>query len=365
MNIAVIVLTWNASAVALECVRALEAQERPPDYTLIVDNASTDDTIAQIEATFPQLHILRNSTNLGFSGGMNTGIATLRRLPTPPDIVVLLNQDTIVAPQWLGALADAFADDADLGAAGCKIRYADGTIQHAGVYLEWPRAVAHHIGVYEADTGQYDSMQHYDIVTGAALALRMAALDRVGLFDVGYAPAYYEDVDLCWRLRQAAYGVLYVPQAVLTHHESLSLRDPLVRGHYYNRGRLRYVLKTYSFDDLLGDFVAAEQAFLYEHIHPAEGHALRRAYIDTLLALPDILRARADTAGLLSEEQRADIMRALVACKDALTAALAQRAMRTIDYLNLDNQAADQGETMDQTEQTEQADATDRRETSI
>jgi GT2 family glycosyltransferase len=344
MNIAVIVLTWNAVDVALKCVRALEAQERPPDYTLIVDNASTDDTVAQVESTFPQLHILRNRANLGFAGGMNTGIAALRSLPTPPDIVVLLNQDTVVVPQWLGALADTFADDADLGAAGCKICYADGTIQHAGMYLEWPRAVAHHVGTHEADDGQYDTLHEYDAVTGAALALRMDALDMVGLFDEGYTPAYYEDVDLCWRLRHAGYRVAYVPQAVLMHHESLSLRDPIVRGQYYNRGRLRYVLKTYSFEDLLGAFIEAEQAFIYQHIHPAEGRVLRRAYMDTLLALPDIWQARADAAGPLSEEQRANVVRALVACKDALTAALARRAMRTIDALDLDSDTAEAGE---------------------
>jgi GT2 family glycosyltransferase len=363
MNIAVLVLTWNATDVALACLHALAQQERPPAYTLVVDNGSVDETVAQIRAAFPQLHLVQNRTNLGFAQGMNVGLTTLRQIGKPPDVVVLLNQDTVVAPDWLAALFAPFTADPHLGAAGCKIRYPDGTLQHAGMTLEWPRAVVHHIGTHEPDTGQYDEMQPYDAVTGAALALRMSALDKVGLFDPGYSPAYYEDADLCWRLRHSGYQVAYVPAAVLTHHESLSLRNPLTRSQYYNRGRLRYVLKTYAAADIVGPFADAEQAFIREHLHPAEARALRWAYIETLLHLPDILKTRAALHPPLAPEMRQQIEAALTACKQTLTDTLTQRAQRGIDelviYAEADSVFPDTDETDEANELTAASAATE------
>jgi GT2 family glycosyltransferase len=333
MNIAVLVLTWNAAAVVQDCLRALHAQERLPDTLLVVDNASADDTVAQIEANYPDLWLLQNAHNLGFGQGMNVGIGAVSMLAAPPDIVVLLNQDTIVEPQWLGALEDAFEADAQAGAVGCKICYPDGSLQHAGVELEWPRAVAHHVGTGEPDNGQYDHSATYEAITGAALGLRMNALSRVGLFDSGYSPAYYEDTDLCWRLRQAGYTIRYAPDAVLTHYESLSLRDELTRSRYYNRGRLRFVLKSYSFPDLVGAFAESEQDFIRQHIHSLEANALRWAYIETIVRLPDILQARAAVSPVLTSDEVAAVADMLLTCKIMLASELRQRWYTTLDAL--------------------------------
>src|SRR3712207_242617 len=173
MNVAVLVLAWNAAAAVAACLQTLARQQRAPDYTLVVDNASTDDTVECIEKQFGHVHLIRKETNMGYALGMNTGLQALQALPEPPDEVVLLNQDTLLEPDWLGELIIPFENDTHIGAVVCKIRYPDGTIQHAGKYLEWPRAVAQHVGWHEPDHGQYDQPRECDSVTAAAIGLRM------------------------------------------------------------------------------------------------------------------------------------------------------------------------------------------------
>ena len=292
MRSAVIVLTWNAAEAALACLASLAALNPAPDQIVVVDNASADGTADMVAGRFPAVTLIRNAANLGFSGGMNVGIRALLAQEHPPEAIILLNQDTLVDAGWLAALTAALDADPDLGAVGCKIRYPDGTIQHAGVTLDWPRAVARHIGWHEIDAGQHDAPRSLEFVTAAAIALRAEALELIGLLDEGYAPAYFEDVDLCWRLREAGYRIGYAPAATLVHQESLSLRDELTRSAHYNRGRLRFVLKTYTLADLLGPFAAAERAFQHECGHLSEGRALRWAYAEALAALPGIIAAR-------------------------------------------------------------------------
>jgi GT2 family glycosyltransferase len=332
MKTAVLVLTWNAADRAVECLASLHRQHRSVDYLLVVDNASCDQTVPQIEQVWPELSIIRNSSNLGFAGGMNVGIQALQSLTELPDVVILLNQDTSVEPAWLQEMLRPF-DNLQVGAVGCKIRYADGTIQHAGAYLEWPRAIAQHVGWHEPDTGQYDTIQTYDIVTGAAVALRMQALNQVGLFDPGYAPAYYEDTDLCWRLRRQQYQIVYTPGAVVTHYESLSIPDAVTRSRYYNRGRIRFVLKTYSLADILGVFAESEQAFIAEHGHTQEARALRWAYTATLLHLPEILHARQAFYPVTSSDEVTAIVQMILAFKQAVSTTLYRRTRTLSDRI--------------------------------
>ncbi len=331
MKTAIIILTWNAGDIAIQCLQTLARQQQAPDTVLVVDNASSDGTPERIAQHFPNVSLIRNSKNLGFSAGMNIGIRALQATDNPPDIVILLNQDTLLDPQWLGEIVAPFESSPDVGAVGCKIRYPNGTIQHAGAYLDWTRAVAHHIGSHEPDKGQYDEAKPYDFVTGAALALRMTALHDVGLLDTGYTPAYYEDTDLCWRMRQHNYHILYAPKAIVTHHESLSLKDELQRSKYYNRGRLRFVLKSYALPDILGPFAESELAFIREHGHAMEERVLRWAYLETLGNLDNILHARSAFYPPLSTTEKQDMIAMLLECKNAVKSSLYNRAYATVD----------------------------------
>jgi O-antigen biosynthesis protein len=294
MRVVVLILSWNGSAVLRDCLHALAPQLSAERTLMVVDNGSEDDSVACARRLCPGATIIENKANLGFSGGVNVGLRALLQ-HEPPPVVVLLNQDTVVAPDWLERLLEPFVDP-QVGAAGCKLLYPDRKIQHAGVVLEYPRQLARHRGWREPDLGQYDEPRDMEYVTGAALAIRCAALAQVGLLDEGYTPAYYEDMDLCWRLRRAGYRIVYTGAAGALHQESSSTSDPVRRSMLYNRNRLRFVLKTAPADAFWQDFVPAERRFIAEHGTGPEARALRWAYLHSLLMLPDSLQARAGLA---------------------------------------------------------------------
>lgn len=294
MNAAVVVLSWNGSAVLEECLRSLVEQDERPVDVLVVDNGSTDGSVALIRERFPALPLIENGRNLGFASGMNIGMRALLDRPAPPEIMLLLNQDTVVAPDWLRRMVEPFGADERIATVGCKIYYSDGrTIQHAGARVLLPRGFGIHYGWHERDEGQYDQPRELECVTGAAIGFRTAALREVGLLDEGYTPAYFEETDLCWRLRRAGYRVYYTPYATLRHAESFSTADPARRSALLNRNRLRFVIKTFPSELIWGDFLLAERAYLAACSNMHEGHALRWAYLEGILHRAAWLRARA------------------------------------------------------------------------
>ncbi|PDW04064.1 glycosyltransferase family 2 protein [Candidatus Viridilinea mediisalina] len=330
MKCAVLVLAWNGGDALQACLERVLALEPAADQVMVVDNASHDGSADRVAHHFPTVTLVRNEANLGFSGGMNVGLRALMAQSDPPDAILLLNQDTLVDVGWLGALGNALHKNPALGAVGCKIRYPDGTIQHAGVYLEEPRAIVQHVGWHQADDGRFDQPAEMPFVTGAALALRRSVLEHVGLFDAGYAPAYFEDTDLLWRIGRAGYRVGYEPRATLVHHESLSLPDPLARSALYNRGRLRFVLKSYPLEVLTGPFAEAEQRFIQQHARYAEGRVLRWAYNETLANLAELVATRRTLEPDLHATALPLIHKLLCDMRQALAHALYHQAQDTV-----------------------------------
>lgn len=253
----VIVLAWNGVEYLDACLRSVLAQDHPDFEVLVVDNGSTDGSAALVSTTFPQVRLIRNEHNLGFAGGNNVGLRAANG-----DILVLLNQDTVVQPGWLAALARALETCPGAGVVGGKILDPDGrTLQHAGGYIRHPLALGQHLGHGEIDNGQYDTACKVEYVTGAAMALKRKVLAAVGDLDEGFFPGYFEDVDFCYRARQAGYAVWYTPEAVLHHLESASMRRDSFRGHCaYYRNRLRFALKSYSVPCFVQEFAPAEMA---------------------------------------------------------------------------------------------------------
>jgi GT2 family glycosyltransferase len=195
--------------------------------------------------------------------------------------VLLLNQDAALAPGCLAALEDSFDRHPRAGTLGAKILYPeDGRIQHAGGYLMKPRMVGLHYGHHEPEReGEFDEEREVEFVTGAAMALRTIALREVGLFNEVFSPGYYEDVDLCDRLRRCGWSVLYVPSARVTHHESSSFTDRHMRLRTANRNRYVYLLPRFSDAAFAKEFVEAERAHLehdatFDEIRAVSGAAL-------------------------------------------------------------------------------------------
>lgn len=299
-NVVVLVLAYNGEHFLRPCLDALMRQDYAHDFgVLVVDNASLDGS-AGIVRSYADVTLMESDTNRGFAGGNNVGLRAVcdgrvaEIFGFHPETVVLLNQDTEVAPDWLTQINAAWQRHPQAGVIGCKAFAADGTtLQHAGGTLLWPLGTGTHRGAGEPDHGQYDEDAPVEFVTGAALAIRTDLLSTVGLLDEGFSPAYYEDVDYCYRVRAAGFDVMYAPAARLLHHEGTSL---VLRSanhqRIYHRSRVRFLLKWRSLEQL-EQWVPEERAEI-ERWSTSDSLARKQAYLYGLLALPRLIVERAN-----------------------------------------------------------------------
>ncbi|MBN1454117.1 MAG: glycosyltransferase family 2 protein [Anaerolineales bacterium] len=289
----IIVLTWNGRSYLESCLKAVLVQDYPDFEVIVVDNASTDGSADYIAEFFPQVRLLRNEFNLGFAGGCNVGLRSARG-----DVLVLLNQDTEVRSDWLSNLMVVF-ENPQIGIAGCKTFFPDGTIQHAGGHVYGPRAETEHLAYGAEDIVTPGSVVDVDFVTGAALAVTRSALERIGLLDEGFYPAYYEDVDWCYTAREAGFRVVYVPEARLVHFESSTAdRGSLSKKSLYHQGRLRFAFKHWMLENLHTIFVPSEREWASHLGRGMERTAVRPAYLKVMLDIKEIAAFRIRSDGI-------------------------------------------------------------------
>lgn len=296
MRASVVIPVHNGARFLTRCLSALLAQEGADFEVIAVDNGSSDDSAALIRAEFPRVRLVESPRALGFSGAVNAGLRLA--LEGDADALLILNQDTEVHPGWLATLVAALERDPRLGIVGCKALFPSGRLQHTGGELQMPLGYGRNRGYNQPDNQPAPETEP-DFLSGVALAMRRAMLDQIGLFDEGFNPAYFEDVDLCLRARAAGWGLRYEPDAVLTHNEGAAA----AAGDYghaalIERNRLRLQLKHTPLDRLQKEFFPAELAQLKERIHQDSATILRRAYLDGLLMLPGLGRSGGDMAAL-------------------------------------------------------------------
>jgi GT2 family glycosyltransferase len=217
----VITLTWNQREDTLSCLESLSQMSYPNYCLLLVDNGSVDDTVTVIKEKFPSVEIIENGQNLGFPGGFNAGLQ--HALQQGADYIFMINNDTYVQPDILEQLM-TYASAADVGMLAPKIYYADdpnriwsvGGKRHPWTLEMSDKAMG------QLDQGQWRQVLERDYLVGCALLLKRPMLEAIGLFDTGYNPIYYEDVDLCLRARNAGYRLLLIPGARMWHKVSAS-----------------------------------------------------------------------------------------------------------------------------------------------
>lgn len=235
--ISVVVPTWNGAALLGECLEALEAQTTRDFEVLVVDNGSTDDSLALVAAHFPWVQRIDLPENRGFSVAVNAGIARARG-----DVVALLNNDTRADPRWVETLARVLAARPDIGFCASKmLSLADSRrLDNAGIdYRVDGFALAR--GSRELDGPAWSAPREVFGACAGAAAYRRSLLDDVGPFDERFF-AYYEDVDLSFRARLRGWRCLYVPDAVVLHRQGAST-VPSVRDVLVPRNRVLTWLK--------------------------------------------------------------------------------------------------------------------------
>lgn len=210
-DVSVVVVVHNAWEWTRRALTALGCHT-PPGYELIlVDNASCDQTpqgLAAVEGAT----LIRNAHNRGFGPAANQGAALARGR-----YLVFLNSDALVHPGWLQALLEVVEDEADVAAVGARLLNLDGTLQEAGCIVWRGGEVTNFGDGDDAERPEYTFRRDVDYVSAACLLVRRSAFCEVGGFDPSYAPAYLEDVDLCFALADRGWRIVYQPQAKVTH----------------------------------------------------------------------------------------------------------------------------------------------------
>jgi hypothetical protein len=243
--LAVVVPNYNGAKHLEACFASLEALDYPPDRLelVLVDNGSTDDSLALLRRRFPRVRVLRNRSNLGFAAACNQGVAAARA-----PYVALLNNDARVAPDWARELVAPLLAYPTVAAVGARILdWTGARIDFAGGLLNFYGHAFQRLYGAPADADPDLSLRPTLFACGCAMAVRREAFLAAGGFDEAYF-AFFEDVDLGWRLWLLGYVVLYAPRAVAYHRgHGTAARLPAHQLRVlYERNALYSVLKNYE-----------------------------------------------------------------------------------------------------------------------
>ncbi|OYW90603.1 MAG: hypothetical protein B7Z13_14465, partial [Caulobacterales bacterium 32-67-6] len=215
-RVSIIIPAYNNLKFTLECLQALaKAEGLDAAETLVIDDASSDDTSAVLPLV-QGLRIVTNAENLGFIRTCNRAAAEARG-----EVLIFLNNDVQVRDGWLAPLVEAL-DDPKVGAVAPKMLFPDGRLQEAGARIN-ADGTSEMIGLFQDPAlPRWNTPREVDYASGACLAVRRADFAALEGFDLAFAPAYCEDADLCFRLRERGAKILYEPRSEIIHHLSVT-----------------------------------------------------------------------------------------------------------------------------------------------
>ena len=220
-EVSLVVLNFNKPDLTLACLDSLWEHTQGHRYEVVlVDNGSNADAFLKLAPAVAGARMVRLGINRFFGEGNNLGFEVSRGR-----YVVFLNNDVTVTPHWLAPLIRRLAEDPGIGAIGPKMVYPDGVLQEAGAEVRIDGSSCQFGKGGDPQDPVYGSEREVMYVSAAALALRRETFEQVLGFDLCYEPAYYEDSDLCMKIRQTGLRVVYCPDSTIVHHESATSRD--------------------------------------------------------------------------------------------------------------------------------------------
>jgi GT2 family glycosyltransferase len=229
MHLSIAIVNWNTRELLSNCLESIFSYPPACPYNVIVvDNASSDGSSEMVRQLFPQVCLIDNQENAGFAKATNQAIRV-----SDSKYVLLLNPDTVVLPDALQELVEFMENNPEAGAVGSRVLNPDGSLQtscYVAPTLSHEFFRLFHLSrfypdsAYQMNNWNTSTPRLVDIIQGDCLMVRKSALDQVGLLDERFF-IYSEDVDLCYRLQRASWGLFWVPSAQVIHYGGQSTRQ--------------------------------------------------------------------------------------------------------------------------------------------
>ncbi|RKZ43661.1 MAG: hypothetical protein DRQ41_04730 [Gammaproteobacteria bacterium] len=226
-RVSIIIPVFNKALYSYNCLLAIQACD--PEISkevIIVNNASTDETatlLTQLQGAFT---VINNSENQGFVQACLQGVEVAKG-----ENLLFLNNDTQVTPGWLSKMLKVMDTDPKVGITGAKLIYPNGRLQEAGGIIFNDGSGYNYGRSQNPLLPQFNQSREVDYCSGACLMVRKSVWEQLGGFDLRYAPAYYEDTDLCFAARQAGYKVFYCHESQVIHHEGITAGRDIKSGY--------------------------------------------------------------------------------------------------------------------------------------
>lgn len=231
-KVSIIILNWNGKEDTIECLESLKHITYPNYEILLVDNGSTDGSIDYFREKYSEIEIIDNGKNLGFAEGNNVGIRKV--MEHEVGYILLLNNDTVVDPEFLGELVKVAENDSKIGVVGPKI-----------ISYYNPSKISVYNNKFNLWTGNFsitsnligdrktDRNKEVDHITGCCMLVRAEVIRNVGIFNPDYF-LYWEETDWCFRIRQSRYKIFYAPKSKIWHKIGSSSGSSL-SFYYFSR----------------------------------------------------------------------------------------------------------------------------------
>jgi GT2 family glycosyltransferase len=252
MDVSVVIVNLNTKNLLQACLESVFAEGSGLRLeVIVVDNGSADGSVEMVRGRFPSVRLVVNATNEGFARPNNVGMSLAEGR-----FIFLLNSDATVHPGALGTLCAFLDANKEVGACGPRLEYPDGRVQRSvkGFPSLWTHICdmflldkifpdSHMFGRGEMAYFSYDKAAEVDHVMAAAFLVRREVLSTVGLLDERFS-IYYNDMDLCFRMKRRGWHISYVPHATVTHHLGKTVgvvnRDFSLHNELYNNVMLFY-----------------------------------------------------------------------------------------------------------------------------
>ncbi|MCL6524169.1 MAG: glycosyltransferase family 2 protein [Thermoflavifilum sp.] len=239
-----ITLNYNNTNLTVDFLRSLRNITYKNVEVIVVDNCSNEDPAPYLQAVYPEVKIVYNPVNLGFTGGNNVGIKV-----ASGEYLFFINNDTEVSNNLVEPLLDIFEKYPDAGAVSPKFHYYfyPGIIEYAGYYEVNPITGRNKmVGCLEKDQGQYDQVCVTHYAHGGGIIVPKRIIEEIGGWPEIYF-IYYEEFDLCYQIKKKGYKIYYQPACTIYHKESMTTgKGSPFKVYYLNRNRILFMRRNVS-----------------------------------------------------------------------------------------------------------------------